>query len=83
MKDRPGSLCGIVPIVPATLYGCRSASCDTFATGRLLHKSHMLLMWDATFPELNVTHASEDHNVSPLRSVAAPLHPSYPPAYPC
>lgn len=63
---RPSGLCGVVAIVPVTQYGCTSASCDEFATGRVLHKSHVLSMWNATLQDQA---QAADDDISPLRYV--------------
>jgi hypothetical protein len=61
--SHPGLLCGMVPIVPPTMYGCTFASCDAFARGRLLHKDHVEHFWNLTVPP----HLAQHHSVSPLR----------------
>lgn len=61
-KDR---LCGIMPIVPATDYGCESASCHDFDKGYLLTQEQVRGFWNAklTDPEIQQHH----YTVSPLR----------------
>lgn len=60
-------LCGIMPVVPATDYGCESESCRLFNKGYLLTQGMVKSFWQAKLsdPDLEQHH----HYVSPLRCV--------------
>ncbi len=60
-------LCGIIPVVPATDYGCNSESCHRFQEGYLLTRGQVKAFWQAKLsdPETEQHH----HYVSPLRCV--------------
>jgi hypothetical protein len=60
-------LCGMMPVVPATDYGCDSASCHQFSDGYLLTQGQVKTFWNA---KLSDPHTEQHHHyVSPLRCV--------------
>ena len=65
LEDAKGRLCGILPVVPATDYGCDSESCHNYHKGYLLTQEQVRGFWDAKLsdPETQQHH----HTVSPLR----------------
>lgn len=66
LKSAKTRLCGILPVVPATDYGCDSASCDRFNDGFLLTQGQVRAFWNA---KLSDPHTEQhDFLVSPLRA---------------
>lgn len=59
-------LCGILPVVPATDYGCESASCDQFNDGFLLTQGQVRAFWNAKLSDPETE--QHDFLVSPLRA---------------
>ena len=61
-KDR---LCGIMPVVPATDFGCDSESCRLFQDGYLLTQGQVKAFWNAKLSDPDTE--QHHHFVSPLR----------------
>jgi len=66
LKSAKTRLCAILPVVPATNYGCDSASCDRFNDGFLLTQGQVRAFWNAKLSDPDTE--QHDFLVSPLRA---------------
>ncbi|GAB5034060.1 esterase [Nannochloropsis oceanica] len=66
LNSAKARLCGILPVVPATDYGCESASCDQFNDGFLLTQGQVRAFWNAKLSDPETE--QHDFLVSPLRA---------------
>jgi hypothetical protein len=63
----PTGLCGIMPVVPATLYGCQTQSCADFQNGFFLTRAQVVAFWNQGL--VDPLEQADDPTVSPLRWV--------------
>ncbi len=66
LKSAKTRLCAILPVVPATDYGCATPSCDRFNNGYLLTQGQVRAFWHAKLSDPDTE--QHDFLVSPLRA---------------